>query len=115
MSSRSYKAQVIETTDPELLIEVTVRYAGKPSYVGDEAQGYWLSVVPVRIVESVMEGITYQTRRTAGYSGVKRFLEPATRYSERYMCNIVLPQEWIDEWVDSELYIMELERKVVMA
>ena len=105
MSSRSYKAQVVETNDPQVVIEVTVRYAGKPELSSSEQQGYWMSVVPVKLERD--GDIVWRT--TAGYSGVKRFLEPAVRYNEKTMFNLPLDQAWIDSWAEAKAASMGLE------
>lgn len=105
MASRSYVAQEIKTNDPGIVIEVKVRYAGKPEYAGAEKQGYWLSIIPFK--RNKEDGFFWRT--TTAYSGVKKFLEPATRYNERYMCNIALDWQWINEWVENKAMLMDVE------
>lgn len=105
MSERKYVVKEFTTSDPTLFVEVVVRYAGKPEYAGAERQGYWLSIVPFK-----RENDGQWTWRTSvAYSGVKKFLEPATRYSERYMCNIALDWQWINEWAENKAMQMNVE------
>lgn len=105
MGYRSYTAKEFATSDPTLFIEVNVRYAGKPEYSSAEQQGYWLSIVPFR--REVKDGFVWRT--TTAYSGVKKFLEPATRYSEKYMYNLALDWEWINEWAENKAMLMDVE------
>lgn len=109
MASRSYVAQEIKTNDPGIVIEVKVRYAGKPEYSGAEQQGYWVSVVPVKRKEEVYDGVTYVIRTVGAYTGVKSFLAPAVRYSEKTMLNLPLDQAWIDSWAENKAASMGLE------
>lgn len=105
MASRSYTAKEFATSDPTLFIEVSVRYAGKPEYASAEKQGYWLSIVPFK--REVKDG--WEWRTTTAYTGVKKFLEPATRYGEPYMRRIALDWEWIGEWVENKAFNMGVE------
>ncbi len=105
MASRSYTAKEFATSDPTLFVDVSVRYAGKPEYSSAEKQGYWLSIVPFK--REVKDDFAWRT--TTAYSGVKRFLAPAVRYSEKYMYNLPLDWEWINEWAENKAASMGLE------
>lgn len=85
MTGRGCVIEEFATTDPNLFIEVKVRYVGKPEFYGGEEQGYWLSIVPY--TAEISDGVIW--RSTRAYSGMKKFLVPATRYSESYMRRIV--------------------------
>lgn len=68
----------LPTTEEGKVIEVCVRYS-KPdgSYYNPDAeqQGFWLNITPVKV-----DGMF---RTTTAFTGLKRFLEPAKRFSEK--------------------------------
>lgn len=77
MSSRKESFD-LKTDNPEIVIEVNVRYSKQDgSYVNDRAeqQGYWVNATPVKI-----EGMF---RVTTAYTGTKAFLEPAKRFGAK--------------------------------
>jgi hypothetical protein len=73
MSKRSESFD-LTTTTPGMVIEVKVRYS-KSDMIGGENQGYWLNITPVKIDGSF--------RVTTAYTGLKRFMEGAKRFSAK--------------------------------
>ena len=82
MSNRSQSFD-LTTTDPNIVIEVKVRYS-KPdnSYFNDRAEesGYWVNFTPVKI-----EGMF---RVTTAYTGIKALVEPAKRFGAKKLENL---------------------------
>lgn len=67
----------LSTNDPNKVIEVCVRYHKTDNSYHNpnaEQQGYWLNITPVKIEGSF--------RVTTCFTGLKKFLEPAKRFSE---------------------------------
>jgi len=69
----------LKTDKPDTVIEVSIRYS-KSDYVGGENQGYWIGITPVKI-----DGVF---RIQTAYSGVKGFLEGATRFGQKKLDNL---------------------------
>lgn len=62
----------LQTNDPKKVIEVSVRYCNDDT-IGKN--GYWTSIMPVEL-----DGFF---RTTVAYSGVKAFIKPANRFSQK--------------------------------
>ena len=103
-NSRS-KSFDLTTNDPQIVIEIKVRYY-KPSLANDHRQGYWVNITPVKV-----EGVW---RTVTAFSGIMRFVMGAKRFSQKQLDALyndvrftVLAGHVEDVWVKEALRVAE--------
>jgi hypothetical protein len=77
----------VPTNKPQHFVEVEVYYGkgGANYFAGTtEPRGYWLSTRPIEIEDhKSVNGGTYQVKKFMLYSGVKKFLGEAKKFSQK--------------------------------